>query len=194
MALKRALKHVLVGSFALSTVVWADGPSPQMLSQTCAACHGPGGSSVGVTPSIAGADPVYFIDTMKAFKSGERHATVMDRVAKGYSDGDIEKMAHYFAAQPMRPMKQTYASDKAKLGARLHKDYCDRCHEDGGTNPEDSAPLAGQSMLYLTFSMEDFKAGHREAPKKMKRKVQEMLEEHGDAAVEAVIHYYGSKR
>jgi sulfide dehydrogenase cytochrome subunit len=34
---------------------------------------------------------------MKAFKSGERPATLMDRIAKGYTDEEIEAMAKYFA-------------------------------------------------------------------------------------------------
>jgi sulfide dehydrogenase cytochrome subunit len=36
---------------------------------------------------------------MKAFRSGERKATVMNRIARGYSDPQLEAMAAYFSAQ-----------------------------------------------------------------------------------------------
>lgn len=193
MSLSRTLKLAVAGGIAFSTAAWASGPSPMMLSQTCAACHGTNGSSVGVTPTIAGADPEYFIETMNAFKSGERKATVMDRVAKGYSDDEIKKMAEFFAKQPANPMKQDFSSVKAKRGAQLHEEFCEKCHEDGGADAEGAAVLAGQSMLYLNYSLADFKAGHRETPKKMKKKVQALIEQHGPGALEEIVHFYGSK-
>jgi len=36
---------------------------------------------------------------MKQFKSGEQPSTVMGQLAKGYSDGEIEAIAAYFAAE-----------------------------------------------------------------------------------------------
>lgn len=194
MTLKKTLQVAFTGGLMVGALAVQAGPSPEMLSQTCAACHGTLGSSVAVIPTIAGADPEYFVETMQAFKSGDRKATVMDRVAKGYSDEEITAMANYFAAQKPVPMNQSFSADKAKLGAKLHDDYCEKCHEDGGTNTEASALLAGQSMLYLKYSMEDFKAGHREVPKKMSKQVRKMLEEHGPGSIESVLNFYGSQQ
>jgi sulfide dehydrogenase cytochrome subunit len=36
---------------------------------------------------------------MLAFRSGKRSGTVMNRIAKGYSDEDIELLAGYLATQ-----------------------------------------------------------------------------------------------
>jgi len=36
---------------------------------------------------------------MAAYKSGERPATIMHQIAKGYTDAQIEAMAAFFAAQ-----------------------------------------------------------------------------------------------
>ena len=69
------------------------------LAATCAACHGTDGKSVGGTAVLAGIDKAAFITQMKAFKSGQRKATVMHQHAKGYSDEEIEKMATYFSTQ-----------------------------------------------------------------------------------------------
>jgi sulfide dehydrogenase cytochrome subunit len=49
-------------------------------------------------------------------------------------------------------------------------------------------------MLYLHYSMLDFKAGDREAPRKMRTKVKELISDHGEGAVEALLHYYGSQQ
>ncbi|WP_260843265.1 c-type cytochrome [Sedimenticola selenatireducens] len=192
--MKKTLRVAFTGGLMIGALTVHADPSPQMLSQTCAACHGTMGSSIAVIPTIAGADPEYFVESMQAFKNGERKATVMDRVAKGYSDEQITAMANYFAAQKPVPMNQSFSADKAKLGAKLHNDYCEKCHEDGGTNTEASALLAGQSMRYLKYSMEDFKAGHREVPKKMKTQVKKMLDKHGPSSIESVLNFYGSQQ
>lgn len=145
-------------------------------------------------PSIAGSTAEYFTDTMKAFKSGERKATVMGRVAKGYSDEDIGKMAGYFSQQKAVGMKQSFDRTDAALGKKLHDEYCEKCHEDGGRNNEEGPVLSGQSKLYLTYSMEDFKMSHREGPKKMSKKVKSMVEKHGKGGVDAVLNYYASQQ
>ncbi len=194
MTVKKTLRVALTGGLILGALVAKAGPSPEMLAQTCAACHGPMGSSVSIIPTIAGADPEYFVETMQAFKNGDRKATVMDRVAKGYSDQEITAMADYFAARKPIAMQQDFSSTRANEGAKLHKQYCEKCHEQGGRDTEASALLAGQSMLYLKYSMEDFKAGHREVPKKMKTQVRKMLEQHGEGAIESVINFYGSQQ
>lgn len=186
-------KLALVGGLALSTAAVA-GPTPAMLAGTCAACHGTHGSSAGYIPSLAGATPEYFTETMKAFKSGARKATVMDRVAKGYSDEEITAMAGYFAKQPLIPMKQSFVEAKAASGKKLHDKYCEKCHEEGGKKSEDGGILAGQSMLYLAYSMEDFQKGDREMPKKMKTKLDELLKDKGHAGLDAVLHFYGSQK
>jgi len=71
------------------------------LAATCANCHGTDGRAVAgssVLP-LAGLDRNYFVEQMKAFKSGARPATVMHQISKGYSDAQIDTLAGYFAAQ-----------------------------------------------------------------------------------------------
>lgn len=172
--------------------VLAAPPSAEMLGFTCAACHGYDGASNGpATPSIAGMPSVYFIETMKAFKSGERPATVMDRIAKGYSDEEIEIMAKFFAATTPVPAKQTFDAAKASKGAKIHEKACEKCHSDGGQHPEeDAGALAGQWIPYLTFAFEDFTSGIRPMDKKMAAKVEKLSKDD----LEALIHYYGSQQ
>ena len=72
----------------------------QSLAATCAACHGSEGRAIAASsvPGLAGQPAAYLVDQMKAFKSGVRQASVMNQLAKGYSDAQIEQLAAYFAA------------------------------------------------------------------------------------------------
>lgn len=76
-------------------------PRAQLLAQNCAACHGVDGREFNESmPPLAGMKPEQFIRAMKAFKDGERPAIIMDRVARGYDQAEIEAMAKFFAEQP----------------------------------------------------------------------------------------------
>lgn len=70
------------------------------LAATCANCHGTDGRAVdgSAVPSIAGLPRDYISTQMKAFKNGQRQATVMHQLSKGYSDAQIEQLAGYFSA------------------------------------------------------------------------------------------------
>jgi cytochrome subunit of sulfide dehydrogenase len=70
------------------------------LAAGCAICHGTEGRPVtrDVLP-LAGMPREHFVQQMRAFREGQRPATVMHQIAKGYSDTQIEAMAAWFAAQ-----------------------------------------------------------------------------------------------
>jgi cytochrome c553 len=69
------------------------------LAANCANCHGTNGQSVGGMEALAGYDRGRFVQTMKAYQSGERPATLMHQIAKGYTDEQINLMADFFAGQ-----------------------------------------------------------------------------------------------
>ncbi|MBV2123006.1 MAG: cytochrome c4 [Candidatus Thiodiazotropha sp. (ex Ctena orbiculata)] len=191
--MKKKMPYLLLGLAVLFPATAAAAPSGQALAFTCAGCHGTDGSSVGPSsPSIAGMDPEVFIDAMQGYKFDERNSTIMNRIAKGYNDEQIKSMAWFFAKQTLRLKPQKYDAEMAKLGAKLHDEYCEKCHEDGG-KPGDAGTLAGQWMPYLHFTMEDFVDGRRDYPRKMRRKVDAAIEAEGDRAIPAMIHYYGSQ-
>lgn len=192
--MKKRARGLLVAILAvLPMSVSAAGPSGQALAFTCAGCHGTDGSSVGPSsPSIAAMDPEVFIDAMNGFKADARNSTIMNRIAKGYSDEQIKAMAWFFAKRPMRTMAQKTDPELVSLGRKLHDQYCEKCHEEGG-RPGDAGSLAGQWMPYLHYTLEDFVDHRREYPRKMKRKVDAALKAEGDKAMPAIIHYYASQ-
>jgi sulfide dehydrogenase cytochrome subunit len=194
---KKVLSLIVLGGLAVSGNSWSGTASALDLANTCAGCHGTDGSSFGpATPSLAGVSTEYFIDAMNSYKDPEgRNSTIMSRIAKGYTDEEIKLMAGYFSKQKMVRQAQTFDAKKAKAGAKLHKKYCEKCHEDGGRSSEDDAGiLAGQWVEYLQFTMDDFKNGKRDMPKKMKKKVKKLEKKKGAEGMTQLMHFYGSQK
>jgi cytochrome subunit of sulfide dehydrogenase len=91
---------LLLASVLAAPVSAADSEDGRNLAATCAACHGTFGKSQGAAmPNLAGQHKDYLIKQMQEFKSGERPATVMHQLAKGFSDEQIAAMAEYFSKQ-----------------------------------------------------------------------------------------------
>jgi sulfide dehydrogenase cytochrome subunit len=68
----------------------------EVLSASCAGCHGTDGHSPGSIPDISGRSAEYIRTSLLEFKSDQRPSTVMGRQAKGYSDEEIQLIAEYF--------------------------------------------------------------------------------------------------
>jgi len=70
------------------------------LAATCAGCHGTEGRSAAPELSaLAGLPKDDILDSLRGFRDGTRHSTVMQQIAKGYSDAELELIAAYFARQ-----------------------------------------------------------------------------------------------
>ena len=98
MAIKKATSTVLVAGLMASQVVLAGGASGQAIGFTCNGCHGSDGMSKGAAPSVKGLPASYLESAMKDFKADKRPATIMNRIAKGYTDEEIAAMAQYYAS------------------------------------------------------------------------------------------------
>jgi len=187
-------------ALALSATVSADDTAAaDMLAGTCYGCHGTNGSSSGpAAPSIAQMEKTAFVEAMQAFRSGDTYGTIMGRIAKGYTDEEIERMAGHFAVRKFVPAKQKFDAAAAKKGAKLHDKYCEKCHEEGGKpiTGEDTEYflLAGQWVPYLENTIADFRAGRREMPKKMKKKLDKLIEKAGDKGLAAINAFYASQQ
>lgn len=69
-----------------------------VLAGTCFNCHGTEGRSPGAIPAIAGQPYDVLLAQLQAFKAGEvPGATVMSRLAPGYTDEQLEALALYFS-------------------------------------------------------------------------------------------------
>lgn len=90
-----ATSLVLASAIAVAGEPVATG---KMLGNNCAACHGTLGKSENeYMPLLAGIDRNHLIQAMKEYRDDQRRSVVMNRVAKGYNDAEIEALADYFS-------------------------------------------------------------------------------------------------
>jgi len=180
------------GALMLSAWAYAGPPTPAMLSNACAGCHGTNGGSAGPSmPSLAGQSKKAIVEAMKKFKSGDRPATVMGRLAKGYSDADFDAMGEFFSKQKFHATSQATDAAKVKRGAELQDANCGRCHLDEGKDGKDDTPLmASQWLPYLNIQMDMYLSGARKMPEKMAEKVKPMSK----ADLDALLHFYAAQK
>lgn len=69
----------------------------QVMAATCGGCHGTQLTGAGSVPGLKGQQKDYLERTLNDFKSGQRPATVMNRLAKGYTPEQIVELAQYLS-------------------------------------------------------------------------------------------------
>ena len=72
---------------------------PVVLASNCFNCHGMNGASVGIIDALDEVSARSIAKKMREFRSGAKAATIMNRIAKGYSNAEIEAIANYIASQ-----------------------------------------------------------------------------------------------
>lgn len=198
------------GALSVTAMAQAAPPSAEMLANACAGCHGTRGASAGLTmPSLAGQSKEAIVDAMKKFKGIEkkdadgkpvlnaegkpvletRPATVMGRLAKGYTDAEIDAIGDFFSKQKLHVGEQSLDKAKVAKGASLQESNCSRCHMEEGREGKDTSPaMAGQWLSYLQMQMDMYLAGKRKMPEKMEEKVKPLSKDDLDA----LLHFYAS--
>ena len=167
----------------------------ELISQ-CNMCHGSNGNSENsFAPSIAGMQRHHFKWVIDAYINGRRPPGVMkDQVVK-LSEKDVSELADYYSAQVFIPVNQEFDPALAKKGLKLHNEYCEKCHENGGTvSNELPGVLAGQWMEYNRQVLKEYLTGQREGNSMMKIKMTKMIKLKGWASVESLVHFYASKK
>jgi cytochrome c553 len=66
---------------------------------SCSGCHPARAGVASAVPRLNGRDATQIAAAMQDFRAGQRPATVMDRIAKGFSEDEIKAIAAWYAAQ-----------------------------------------------------------------------------------------------
>lgn len=175
-------------------------PDINTLITSCEACHGSNGNSENPdVPVIAGYSEDGFIETLAAFREDERIGIkfrikgepemIMNDIAKGLSEKQVKALSKYFSSKKFIPRTQDVDKELANKGAELHQKNCEKCHAEGGSDPQDDAAiLSGQWMSYLTRQFVNMETGKRIIPARMKKKVKKLSEDDK----KALVQFYGS--
>lgn len=100
----RWLTALLAGPWLVWAAAAAEPPGlsvamaePPPGATTCSGCHPP--TARGAIPTLAGRQAGDIVAEMAVFRSGQREATVMGRIAKGFTDDETHAIAEWLAAQ-----------------------------------------------------------------------------------------------
>jgi cytochrome subunit of sulfide dehydrogenase len=97
-AMRGAAAGLALLAITVSSPALAEAPPAPNVALGCAGCHGQEGPGVGMIPAIAGYDRDAFIAHWAEFQANERPATIMNRIARGYSDAEVAALADYFSS------------------------------------------------------------------------------------------------
>ena len=153
----------------------ATGHTPYLVTNDCMVCHGMRGSATtyDVIPRLAGQHKAYIVMQLQQFRDGHRADQngniYMAPVAQGLTDGQIDKVASYFAAQRPRMEASGVHHAGAKAGKAIFMSgvtaeqipACMMCHganaQGAGTFPD----IAGQRYRYIVQQLKYFHNGTR---------------------------------
>jgi cytochrome c553 len=126
-------------------------------AQMCFNCHGQEGNSTTTNiPSLADQKPAYIVNQLRAFRNGNRKNGMMNHIASGLSNAEINNLAAFFASLK----NKSVGSDQENLiseGKRLAGGMCFGCHGVKAQGMGNTPRLAGQQPKYLVKQLRDFK-------------------------------------
>src|SRR5438552_17302244 len=128
-------------------------------AQLCAACHGDKGvpTDPKTIPVIWGQERSYLMKQLRDFRNGERNSAVMSPLAKGLTEGDLRKIAAYFAAKPWPVQRAAAKPPSPPKGIT----QCQACHQPNFHGGMPAPRLAGLSYEYLIAAMRAFATEER---------------------------------
>ena len=150
-------------------------------SANCRKCHGARGiSNDPMVPNLAGQDPVYLVNAIKAYRDHERD---YEDQMPAKTDEQIKNLAAYYSIQI------TEASVDELSGQEMAV-KCDRCHNPTSHERKLSVPsLNGQSHDYLVKAMKEYRREDRD-----NSMMHKMSNSYSDEMIEALATYYAAQK
>ena len=150
----------LVTAFLLSLAYSSNGESVETQLAQCLACHGAKGqSTIPDVPSLGGQPAFYLTIQLVLFREKLRVNEPMNVMMKGLSDGDLSKMAEYFAKlPPPGPGDGPIDPARTEWARTVSEQYrCNFCHQRDYSGEQNVPRLAGQREDYLVKALREYK-------------------------------------
>ncbi len=142
----------------------------QIVTQTCAACHGADGNSpTAANPNLAGQHADYITLQLAHFKAGVRVNPIMQSMAAPLADADMRALGVYFSQQKPKGLTARDAA-LVKIAQKIYRGgdqesglpACAACHSPTGAGiPKNYPRVAGQYADYTYSQLRAFKLGER---------------------------------
>lgn len=150
------------------------------LTANCGSCHGARGISQDpMVPNLAGQEPTYLVNAIKAYRSRERSHEDM---VTDKSDEEIENIAAFYSVQAAGSVTETGEQTEEVIAK------CERCH--GRVQGESTMvvpALRGQKQDYLLRVMKQYRDGERGSSMMHK-----MSSGYSDELLAEIAAYYAS--
>jgi sulfide dehydrogenase cytochrome subunit len=174
-------------------------------TRECDGCHGvQGASSHDDVPIIGGQSADYITKSLESFqkwnrpcvkstyRSGDtsRPKTDMCKIAGALSAPEITALGEHYAGLPFVAANQQFDTVKAEVGAGLHEQHCEICHERGGLVAARGPRLAGQWVPYLRATLKYVPTGEHMVPNMMERSLGKFSNEE----IDALMDFYASQQ
>lgn len=90
------LSVVALAVLATGAALAAEGPPG---ASSCSGCHATNANAGTPVPPLKGRSAADIAAAMADYKTGKRQGTIMDRIAKGFSEEETKAIAAWIAAQ-----------------------------------------------------------------------------------------------
>jgi len=138
---------------------FGDPKAGEPLTAVCGGCHGAYGVSLdGGTPTLAGQEPKYLVDAIKAYRTTRSRESMREYV-RGLPDKDIDNIAAFYSVQPSRP------AERGETLVQELMEKCERCHSAAAAEAASVAvpKIAGQDRDYLIMALRAYRDDRRES-------------------------------
>jgi cytochrome c553 len=154
------------------------------LTAVCGGCHGSHGVSTDTaTPSLAGQDPQYLAQAIKAYRTTRRKNDTMSRMVANLNDQEINDIVAFYTTQKSKPAEDGQALLKETTAK------CNRCHANDIHNPALAIPIInGQDKDYLVMALRVYRDG-----KRGNSLMHNMSVPYSDAVIEGLASHYANQ-
>ncbi len=180
-------------------------PAKTLALQVCSNCHGVTGVSISPNfPRLAGQQPDYFINQMKAFRGHSRSDPAgfeyMWGLSRGLTDEQIKGLAEYFAAQAPQPGEPTDPALRSAGQAifeggvpATNVPACKTCHGESGQGMAAFPRLADQHADYLVKQLQVFQRSNERPEGSVMKEIAHGLTQPQMTAVAAFLQDFPAK-